>query len=61
MIAMLDGIFRFTLSGIAKMVLVAGIISGCSERKPAGPPEGTENTAAQPAPAASTDPPAEAR
>ena len=56
---MLGGLSRSVLSGLMKVVLLAGIVSGCSERKPAGPPEGSENTAAQPA--ASTDPSGEAK
>lgn len=53
------GFSRSALSGILNALLVAGIASGCSERKPAGPPEGSENTAAQPA--ASTVPSDEAK
>lgn len=56
---MLGSLSRSALSGLMKVVLVAGIISGCSERKPAGPPEGSENPATQPA--ASTDPSFEAK
>lgn len=59
MIAMPSGLIRSELYGFVKVVLVAALFSGCSERKPAGPPEGTNNTATQPASAASTEPPAE--
>ncbi len=45
---MLDGIFRFTLSSVALVALSVGILSGCSERKPAGPPENSTDTESQP-------------
>ena len=37
---MLLGYPRFTLFRVALVVLAVGILPGCSERKPAGPPEG---------------------
>ncbi len=56
---MIGGRSRSALCGFLTIAVVAGIISGCSERKPAGPPAGSENAAAPPAP--STDSSAETK
>lgn len=48
-----DSLFKF--SRVAVVVVAVGILSGCSERKPAGPPEGATATESQPvAPAATS-------
>jgi hypothetical protein len=46
--AMLLGYCRFTISRVALVALAVGILSGCSERKPAGPLERATATEAQP-------------
>lgn len=45
---MLLGYSRFTIPGVALAAIAVGILSGCSERKPAGPLEGTTATESQP-------------
>jgi uncharacterized lipoprotein len=45
---MLLGYSRFTIPGVALVAIAVGILSGCSERKPAGPLEGTTATESQP-------------
>jgi PBP1b-binding outer membrane lipoprotein LpoB len=47
-----DSLFKF--SRVAVVVLAAGILCGCSERKPAGPPEGATATESQPVTPAAT-------
>jgi hypothetical protein len=46
--AMLLGYSRFTISRVALVAIAVGILSGCSERKPAGPLEGATATESQP-------------
>ncbi len=45
---MLLGYSRFTLFRVALVVISVGILSGCSERKPAGPPENPAGAESQP-------------
>ena len=52
--AMLFGYSRFTISRVALVALAVGILSGCSERKPAGPLEGATATESQPVPPTAT-------
>ncbi len=52
---------RPALLGMAKTLLVVAVMFGCSERKPAGPPEGATPTTAPLESPRSADPTAEAR